>query len=66
MGSSPTEGFCFGQAGTDPGLRTPRAWLTARLKQRVEPSLDRLLLDLRASRGDRVPRSPTACTLTVI
>jgi hypothetical protein len=35
-----------------PRLRRP-SWLGVRVEQRVEPSLDRLLLDLRTSRGDR-------------
>jgi hypothetical protein len=35
------------------GSYTPRIWLGVRVKQRVEPSLDRLLLDLPTSRGDR-------------
>jgi hypothetical protein len=37
-----------------PGFLKRRAfWLGVRGKQRVEPSLDRLLLDLHTSRGDR-------------
>jgi hypothetical protein len=35
-----------------PRPRRP-SWLGVRVKQRVEPSLDRLLLDLRTSRSDR-------------
>jgi hypothetical protein len=32
---------------------TPPSWLDVRVKQRVEPSLDRLFLDLLTSRSER-------------